>query len=304
MRVCVTGGAGFIGSHTVEALVRSGHEVVVLDNLSTGDRESLGDLPVELIVGDIRDAGAVRESLRGANSVIHFAGYISVPGSIADPVGSSEINLVGTAQVLAEAERAECGRIVFASSAAVYGDVATSPVLESTAKKPTSPYGVQKLAGEHLCRVSSLNGGPDALSFRFFNVYGERQSIDSDYAAVVPIFRDRCRRGLPLRIYGDGKQTRDFVHVKDVAEAMVRAVEADGRFNGTALNLARGESTTIEELARTMGGVAGVEAVIEFADPRPGDIRHSVADLTELRARLGWSPATSLVEGLRFSFSD
>ena len=159
---------------------------------------------------------------------------------------------------------------------------------------------VQKLAGEHLCRVAALNGGPDALSFRFFNVYGERQSIDSDYAAVVPIFRDRCRRGLPLRIYGDGKQTRDFVQVKDVAEAMVRAVAAENSFRGASLNLARGESTSIEELARAIGETAEVEPVIEFDDPRPGDILHSVADLTKLREVFGWAPETTLPDGLRF----
>ena len=300
MRVCVTGGAGFIGSHTVEALVRGGHEVVVLDDLSSGRRENLGDLSVDLIVGDVRDADAVRRAVHGASAVVHFAGYISVPGSIADPVGSSEINLVGTAHVLAEGRRAGVGRVVFASSAAVYGDVETSPVAESVPKQPTSPYGVQKLAGEHLCRVSAQTGGPDALSFRFFNVYGERQSPDSDYAAVVPIFRDRCRRGLPLRIFGDGRQTRDFVQVTDVAGAIVRAVEAEGRFGGESLNLARGETTSIEELAREIAMAAGVECTIEYAEPRPGDILHSVADLTRLREVLAWTPPTALAAGLRF----
>ncbi len=298
MRILVTGGAGFIGSHTVEVLLADGHEVVVLDDLSSGSRENLTGLSADLRVGDLRDQDAVDGAVSSVDGVVHLAGYISVPGSLADPVRSTEINILGTAILLDACRRHSVGRLVFASSAAVYGDRATVPVREGSLPEPTSPYGVQKLTGEHLCRVASQSGGPDTVSLRFFNVYGPRQSPNSDYAAVIPIFRDRCRQGLPLVFYGDGRQTRDFVRVNDVADGILRALQFPTALGGDVFNLARGDATTIEHLAREISRIAGSELPPQMEPARPGDITHSVADVTKLRAVFGWSPPTELTAGL------
>ena len=299
MRILVTGGAGFIGSHTVRALLTVGHEVVVLDDLSTGFRENLADTGAELRVGDLCDRETVESVLAGVSGVVHLAGYVSVPGSLAKPVESSRINILGTAQLLESCQTHGVGRLVFASSAAVYGDRATIPVREDSVPEPTSPYGVQKLAGEHLCRVAAQHGGPDTVSFRFFNVYGARQSPTSDYAAVIPIFRDRCSLGQPLKIYGDGLQTRDFIHAGDLADGIVRALTFASPFSGEVFNLARGDATTILELAREISREAGVEVPIEHAPERTGDIAHSVADLSKLERVFDWTPPTPLAEGLK-----
>lgn len=303
MRIVVTGGAGFIGSHAAADLARAGHDVVVLDDLSTGKRENLDGAPVEWVIGDVRDRDAVARAVAGADGVLHLAGFVSVPGSLALPVRSAEVNVIGTATILEECRRAGVRRLAFASSAAVYGDAASLAVAEWEPARPRSPYGAQKLAGEHLCRVAAEPSGLDTVSFRFFNVYGARQARDSGYAAVIPEFRDRCARGLAPRIHGDGAQTRDFVHVADVVEGLRRALGSPTPFAGEVFNLGRGEGMTIEDLAAEIARQSGLAVRAERAPARAGDIRRSVADLTKLRAAFGWSPPTALAEGLRISFA-
>jgi len=303
MRILVTGGAGFIGSHAAVSLVRGGHEVMVLDDLSSGRRENLDEVPVEWAVADIRDREAVARALVGVEGVLHLAGFVSVPGSIAEPVRSAEVNVIGTALLLEESRRAGVRRVVLASSAAVYGDGVRVPTAETESPRPRSPYGAQKLAAEHLLRVAAETGGPDTVSFRFFNVYGTRQSPDSDYAAVIPLLGERCARGLAPRIFGDGGQTRDFVLVADVVEGLRRALSSEQDFGGEVFNLARGEASAISMLAAEIAAQHGVSVAPERLPPRAGDIRHSVADLTKLRAAFGWSPPTPLAEGLRIALA-
>lgn len=298
MKILVTGGAGFIGSTAVEGLVAHGHRVSVLDDLSSGRRENLADVDARFVEGDIRDGAAVERALGDAEGVLHLAAFVSVPASVDDPVGSAEVNVRGTAVVLDACRRAGVRRLVLASSAAVYGDAEIIPTPEDAPLRPTSPYGEQKCAGERLCREAAEGGGLDTVSLRFFNVHGARQRPDSDYAAVIPAFRERVARGEAPRIHGDGTQTRDFVWVGDVAEGLERALLAEGRFDGIALNLASGVATTIADLARMVLARAGATVEPEFGPPREGDILHSVARIDALREHLGWAPTTPLEESL------
>ncbi len=303
MRILVTGGAGFIGSHLAGAFTHSGDSVVVLDDLSTGRREYLpaDGRGARLIEGDIADRDAVREAVTGVDLVLHLAAFVSVPGSIARPLEALRTNVTGTALLLDESRRAGVRRLIFASSAAVYGEPVSLPIAEDHPLRPLSPYGAHKLLGEHLARIAAATGGPDALSFRFFNVYGTRQRHDSDYAAVIPQFRRRCERGEPPIVYGDGLQTRDFIFVGDVVEAIRRAIAISAPWRGDAFNLARGEATTIRDLASLVRTREGGGAPPEHAPARAGDIGHSVADIGRLRRFLGWAPPTPLEAGLERS---
>ena len=297
-RVLVTGGAGFIGSHLVEQLEANGYETVVYDDFSTGRHENLDGRSCEIVTGDLRDRSRLGIALRDVDFVLHYAAIASVPASVADPVKSARVNVQGTACLLDEARRAEVRRIVFASSSAVYGESA-AVLAESAAPYPVSPYGVHKLTGEHLCRVSAQSGGPDAVSFRYFNVYGPRQRADSDYAAAIPIFRACCANGEHPTIYGDGRQTRDFIHVEDVARANLLALERIAPFDGAVINVGRGESITIDALARAVMRCYGLDGDPQHAPARTGDIRQSVSDVSRLRVEMnGWSPRISLTEGL------
>ena len=300
MRILITGGAGFIGSHIAGGLGEDGHEIVVLDDLSTGLRDNLEDLPIdlELIVGDVRNRVTVKRALVGIDAVVHLAAIASVPASLESPAETGSVNIQGTAILLEEARRQNISRVVLASSSAVYGE-GTPPLTEDSPTDPLSPYGAHKLAGEHLARSLALAGGPDTVSLRYFNVYGPRQRSDSDYAAAIPIFFRRIEEEKRPRIFGDGSQTRDFVHVDDVVEANRRALARGGRFNGEAFNVARGKAISIETLAREVLEVAGSDLTPEFADPRPGDILHSSASVEKLRNALGWSPTISIAEGLQ-----
>ncbi len=298
-RVVVTGGAGFIGSHLVEALIARGVETVVFDDLSSGDPKNVEHLDCTLIIGDLRDRAAVATALEGADGVLHHAAIPSVPGSVADPVGTASVNIVGTAMLLDECRRAGVARLVFASSSAIYGEPARVPLSEDDPARPLSPYGVHKLTGEALCRVASETGGPDTVSFRYFNVFGPRQKVDSDYAAAIPIFQQRCAAGELPTIYGDGSQTRDFVHVSDVATANLMALERAEPFGGDVFNLARGEDIRIDALARLILSQHDRSEEPVFADPRAGDIVHSVANIEKLkRAFGGWGPSITLEDGL------
>ncbi|MFQ5655449.1 MAG: NAD-dependent epimerase/dehydratase family protein [Planctomycetota bacterium] len=301
MRILITGGAGFIGSHLVEACVERGDEVVVLDDLSTGRRENLAAVAgrVELHEGDLRDRDLLRGSLVGVEGVLHHAAIPSVVRSLVEPHETASVNLMGTVLLLDECRRAAVGRLLFASSSAVYGEPARLPLAESDPVLPLSAYGAHKLAAEHLCRIASLAGGPDTASLRYFNVYGSRQRADSDYAAVIPKFREACARGEAPRIFGDGEQTRDFVHVRDVVEANLRLLDHPEPWQGEVFHVASGSSTRIIDLAQLIAAESGCDEDPVFAPPRPGDVRRSAASVRKLADALGWSPGISLEEGLR-----
>jgi UDP-glucose 4-epimerase len=299
--VLVTGGAGFIGSHLVERLLGDGHAVRVLDDFSTGRRENLafarpGDA-LEVIEGDIRDAGAVHAAMAGIDGVFHEAALVSVPRSVECPELSCAINAHGTALVFDAARTAGVRRVVYASSAAVYGETDMVPVPEHAPARPLSPYGLDKLYTEQLGALCHALYGLEAAPLRYFNVFGPRQDPSSPYSGVISIFVARLLAGLPLTIYGDGRQSRDFVYVADVVDANVRAMF--GAYAGPApLNVGRGERITISELAALLGEVLGVTPRVGQEPARAGEIRHSQADITAIRAALGYAPRWTVRAGL------
>jgi len=295
MRVLVTGGAGFIGSHLVEHF-QGRAEVRVLDNLRTGRRENLAELACEFIEGSILDRSLVQRAMQGVDYVFHLAALISVPESLEQPVACVEINTLGTLVVLEEAARAGVKKLVFSSSAAVYGDNPAVPKRETMPPEPCSPYAATKLDGEFYCRLFTDTGRLATACLRYFNVFGPRQDPHSPYAAAVPQFIARALRGEPLTIFGDGEQTRDFIHVRDVAAAnafFAAATDATGAFN-----VARGERLSIHDLARTIVRLAGTSSALRYAPRRAGDVQHSLADITKLRAA-GFASACPLAEGLQ-----
>ncbi len=300
MRILVTGGAGFIGSHLAAHFYQLGHEVTVLDDFSTGRIENLEDVQSEICIieGSIVEERTLRFALDKMDVVLHHAAIPSVVDSLRNPVGTAQVNLQGTVLLLEECRRAEVGRIVFASSSAVYGEPLKCPISEVSPTLPLSPYGAHKLAAEHLMRVSARNGGPDSISLRYFNVYGPHQRSDSDYAAVIPLFRARCESDEKPIIYGDGRQTRDFIHVNDVVRINQLAVESPRLWMGTRLNVACEEATRIDTLARLIMDQHHMDGEPEYASPRAGEIQHSVADTTRLREALNWVPEISLEQGL------
>lgn len=298
----VTGGAGFIGSNLVHALVDRGDMVRVFDDLSTGRLSNLGDLlgDVEVVEGDLRDADAVAAAVRGVGAVFHLGAVPSVARSVADPRTSHDVNVTGTLNVLLAARESGCERVVFASSSAVYGEQTTFPLHEGLACRPISPYGVSKLAGERYMQAFHATYGPATVALRFFNVYGQRQNPAAEYAAVVPRFIERSLAGEPVTIYGDGEQTRDFVFVDDVARACLLAAEAPQEAWGGAFNVATGGRRTVNELAAAVADVVGPglpEPV--HVDPRRGDVRESHADVMEADRVLGYVPLVELEHGLR-----
>jgi UDP-glucose 4-epimerase len=302
LRVLVTGGAGFIGSHLVERLLADGHRVRVLDDFSTGRRENLAfatpGAALEVVTGDIRDPRAVRDAVGGMALVFHEAALVSVPRSVEEPALSCAINAHGTAHVFDAARRAGVRRIVFASSAAVYGDTAALPVSEREPARPLSPYGLDKLYTERLAALAHALYGVEAVPLRYFNVFGPRQDPSSAYSGVISIFVSRLLAGSPITIHGDGEQTRDFVYVSDVVEANVRAMF--GPYPGPSpLNVARGSRTTLNELVTMLADIVGVIPHVTHGTPRAGDIRHSGADITAVREALGYEPKWTVRDGLR-----
>ena len=285
----VTGGAGFIGSHTVRALLARGERVRVLDDLSTGSRSHLAGLEIELQVGDVADPHAVATAMDGCDRVIHLAALASVPGSCAEPVHYDRVNLRGSLVVFEAAREAGVERLVYASSSAVYGSTDVLPVHEALPLRPESPYAVAKAGCELYGRVYSQTLGLSCVGLRYFNVFGPRQDPEGPYAAVIPRFVEHALAGRPLTIFGDGEQGRDFVSVADVARANVLAstVPMDG---GAVLNIGGGRMTTINALAAAVCDRVGVVDAIEHAAPRPGDIRFSLADIRRAQEVLGWRP--------------
>jgi UDP-glucose 4-epimerase len=301
MRVLVTGGAGFIGSHIVERLLGDGHTVRVLDNFSTGRRNNLAfagpGAPLEVVDGDIRAAGDVARAVAGIDGLFHEAALVSVPQSVEDPERSCDINAHGTARVFDAARRAGVRRVVFASSAAVYGDTAEVPVSERAATRPLSPYGLDKLYTERLAAVFHELYGFEAVPLRYFNVFGPRQDPSSPYSGVISIFVARLLAGAPITIHGDGEQTRDFVYVADVVEANMRAMFA--RYGGpAALNVGGGGRTSLNELAAMLGEIIGTTPKVTYGPARAGDIRDSAADIGAIATALGYAPAWTTRAGL------
>jgi UDP-glucose 4-epimerase len=296
MRALVTGGAGFIGSNLVASLVDDGHEVTVLDNLSSGYRENLGAGPsVHLQVGDVTDATAVDQAMAGVNVVFHLAASVGNQKSIERPVADSQVNLIGTLEVLEAARRNGIRTIVYSSSAAIFGDVTTLPIKEDHALEPASPYGVSKLAAEKMCLAYARLHQLNVVCLRYFNVYGVNQRYDV-YGNVIPIFVRQALRGEPLTVFGDGEQTRDFVSVDDVVAANRRAAGAIG-LSG-AFNIASGTPVSVNRLAALVCQAAGVERRIAHRPPRAGDVRHSVADISAARAAFSYEPRTRLEDGV------
>jgi UDP-glucose 4-epimerase len=290
--VLITGGAGFVGSHLAEALVAD-NEVRILDDLSGGAREHV-PADATLVEGDIRDGDALADAMDGADLAFHEAALVSVEESVQNPRKSNRINAAATVDLLEEARRQDA-RVVLASSAAVYGHPDSVPVAEGDSKEPTSPYGIDKLTLDHYARRYHDLYGLETVPLRYFNVYGPRQN--PEYSAVVNVFFRQAADGGPLTVEGDGKQTRDFVHVSDVVQANLLAATTDRV--GEPFNVGTGSSVTVNELAETVLEVTDSDAEITHVDPRPGDIRHSEADVSKIREALGYEPTVSLADGLR-----
>lgn len=295
MRVLVTGGAGFIGSHIVEHL-QGQAEIRVLDNLRSGFLHNLKGFQHEFIQGSILDRDLVRRAMQGVDYVFHLAAMISVPESMNKPIECTEINTIGTLVVLEEAARAKAKKLVFSTSAAIYGDNPVTPKLETMFPEPKSPYAVSKLDGEYYCKIFADEGRIQTACLRYFNVFGPRQDPKSQYAAAVPIFIDRAVKNEPITIFGDGEQTRDFIYVKDIAAANV-FFATQSPCTGVH-NVAYGKKITIKELASIICRQTGSRSVIRHAEDRPGDVKHSMAAVDKLRST-GFVPTGNLPDGLK-----
>jgi UDP-glucose 4-epimerase len=300
-KVVVTGGAGFIGSHLAEELSARGYYVVILDDLSTGKKENIESLlkeeNVEFVKGSVSELPLLQGLFHGVHYVFHLAALPSVPRSIEEPQASHEVNATGTLNVLLAARDKNVRKVVYASSSSVYGDTPTLPKTEDMLPEPQSPYAVSKLAGEYYCRVFHRVYALPYVCLRYFNVYGPRQDANSQYAAVIPKFMKSVSEGGPPIIFGDGKQTRDFTFAKDAVEANIRGAESQlvGIFN-----IGRSESVSIDQLARLIIRLMGGDVEPVNVEPRPGDIMHSLADISRAR-EFGYEPRYSLEEGLRQS---
>ena len=299
-RYLVTGGAGFIGSHLVEALTHAGHAVRVLDNFSTGRIENIeGLLPsIELVEGDIRSYHQIREAMEGVEYVLHQAALPSVPRSVRDPITSADVNINGTVNVLYAAKDSGVRRVVAASSSSVYGDNPALPKSEDLCPQPLSPYAVSKLAGEQFCRTFWHIYGLETVALRYFNVFGPRQDPNSQYAAVIPKFITALLRNQPLTVHGDGVQSRDFTYVENVVRANLLACRAPDAA-GLVLNAACGQRHSLLELVGELSEICNRSARIVHTEPRAGDVPHSLADISLARSVLGYEPVVTLSEGLR-----
>lgn len=299
MRALVTGGAGFIGSNLAARLLAEGARVRVFDNLSTGFRDNV-PADAELFEGDIRDEAAVRTAVAGVDVVFHQAAHRAVLQSVENPLSTDLANTHGTLLVLKAASDAGVQRVVAASSSSVYGGAEQLPTPESAPLLPRSPYAVSKLAGEHYCRVWAELFGLETVALRYFNVYGPRQRPDSAYAAVIPLFTEALRTAARPIVHGDGLQSRSFAYIDDVVEANLAAATAPAEScSGHAYNIAGSSSYTLLQLLDELSGILGVAVDPVHTDPRPGDIRHSSADLTAAARDLGWEPRVGMPDGLR-----
>jgi UDP-glucose 4-epimerase len=297
-KVIVTGGAGFIGSHLTDELIRQGYKVIVLDNLSTGRMSNIEPFlgKAGFVQGSVTDLPLLKKLFPGIDYVFHQAAIPSVPRSVRNPRASHNANITGTLNVLLAARDNGVKKVVYASSSSVYGESETLPKIEDMIPNPQSPYAVTKLAGEYYCKVFQEIYGLNTASLRYFNVYGPRQDPDSPYAAVIPIFFSSALAGKPPVIFGDGEQSRDFTFVKDVAEANILAAETQA---SGVINIGSSKRVTINHLARLIIELVGNTAIKPvYKDPRPGDIVHSLADISKA-ASFGYQPKYSLEEGLK-----
>lgn len=300
----VTGGAGFIGSHLVERLVRQGATVRVVDNLSTGRRENLADVwdKIQWIQGDVSDEALMRKASEGVDCIFHQAALASVPRSLEAPLETHAACATGTLTVLEAARRAGVRRVVYAASSSAYGNRPSSPKRESDLPEPISPYGSAKLAGEYYCQAFTASLGLETVALRYFNVFGPRQDPDSPYSAVIPIFITAMLRGRRPVIYGDGRQSRDFVYVENVVEANLLAAHSPAAV-GRVLNIGAGRATDLLTLLAALNRLLHLHVEPEFAPPRPGDVRESLADITLAQTLLGYQPRVDFEEGLRRSIA-
>ncbi len=302
MKVVVTGGAGFIGSHLAARLVREGHEVKVVDNFATGRRENLAEVggALELLEGDIADETFLQKAFAGAEAVLHAAALPSVPRSWSDPLESLRSNALGTSLVAKAAISAGVAAVVYSSSSSVYGDQPGDSKVEDMTPRPLSPYGYSKLLGEEVLLAHARAGDLKAIALRYFNVFGPRQDPNSQYSAVIPRFITAALAGKPLTIHGDGKQSRDFTYVDNVVDANLLALGC--REMAAIVNIACGESITLLELVDVIGRLRGCRLDVVHDAPSPGDIMHSRADCGLARRLLGYTPAVSFEKGLELTY--
>jgi nucleoside-diphosphate-sugar epimerase len=300
MRYLVTGGAGFIGSNIVDELVRRGHAVVVLDNLSTGKESNLASVrdKIELSTGSITDLAAVQAACRGAEYVIHLAARTSVPRSVEDPLDTNHTNIDGTLNVLVAARDAKVRRFVYAASSAAYGEALALPKVETMQPEPISPYGVTKYVGELYAQVFGRVYGLENASLRYFNVFGPRQDPTSQYSGVLSRYMLAVIRGEQPVIFGDGEQSRDFTYVENIVDQTLRACEASGA-SGKVFNAGTGARITLNEVVRLLEQITGKKIRAKFDPPRTGDILHSQADISLARKILGYEPRVLFEEGLK-----
>ena len=300
-RVCVTGGAGFIGSHLTDALVSHGADVCVLDDFSQGRDENLAQIAdrVRIVRGSILDSDALGEACADVELIFHLAALTSVPGSIEKPREYYEVNATGTLGVLEIARVVGARRVIFAASSSVYGDNPALPKVESMPPEPMSPYAVAKCASEYMLRAYSQCYGLSAVSLRYFNIFGPRQRPDSPYAAVVPRFAEALSQGRKPTIYGDGSQTRDFTHVSNAVHANLLAGACPTPLHGEVVNVACGKSYNLLELVERMAAILGSDSECEFLPPRVGEVLHSCASIQAARSVLGYEPVMNFDEGLR-----
>jgi nucleoside-diphosphate-sugar epimerase len=296
----VTGGAGFIGSHIAGELVRKGHAVRVIDNFSTGKRENISSFldEIELVEADIREFKACRKVVEGMDFVLHQAALTSVPFSIEDPLLTNEVNITGTLNLLLASRNAKVQRLIFASSAAVYGDDSRLPKTENMEGLPISPYALSKRVGEMYCRLFSQLYGLSTVCLRYFNIFGPRQDPFSQYASVIPNFIGKMLKEEKPSVFGDGEQSRDFLYVSNVVEANILASRIS-EVSGEVFNIAGGEKTTVNSLVKELNEVLGKQIKPAYEDPRSGDIKHSYADISKARKMLKYEPTVSFSEGLR-----
>lgn len=297
MRALVTGGAGFIGSNLARELLSRGHQVAVLDNFSTGHLSNLDDTDVTVVEGDLRSYERVAAAVNGVEVVFHQGALPSVPRSIQDPLTSTAVNVEGTLNVLLAARDAGVRRVVFASSSSVYGNAPGMPRREDQALAPLAPYAVAKLAAEQYCMVANRVYGVETVALRYFNVFGERQDPLSGYAAVIPKFIRMMLEGEAPTIFGDGETSRDFTHIENVIQANLAAAEAPTAA-GRVLNVAIGTSHTLNQLVAILRDLLGSDLEPKYADPRPGDVPESLADISLAKEIIGYSPSVGFEEGL------
>jgi nucleoside-diphosphate-sugar epimerase len=295
----VTGGAGFIGSHLAEELVRRGHRVRVVDNLITGKRRNLAHLPdVEFMEGDLAEPGVAERAVAGMDYVLHQAAIPSVPRSVNDPITSNRANITTVLNVLVAARDAGVKRLVYAASSSAYGNAAALPKREDMPTHPLSPYALQKLVGEQYCQMFTALYGFETVATRYFNVFGPRQDPGSPYSGVISLFSSALLEGRQPVIYGDGEQTRDFTYVANAVDGVLRACEAP-RAAGEVINVATGGRISLNELLRVMNQLLGTRLYALYKDPRAGDVRDSQADISKAQSLLGFTPTVGLEEGLR-----